>query len=280
MTVGIGAPCAGVRDQAAQMKQPNLAEMVAGHLRSRILAGEFRDGDLLPKQDALLAAFPVSRPSLREALRVLESEGLITVRRGKVGGAVVHRPTPAGVARTLSLVLSSRSVALSDVARALAEIEPLCAGMCAERPDRHEAVLPVLEEHNAQFERALKDGNLNNAVASSRRFHEEIVRLCGNETLLILVSAIETIWSDQYLNWAVETDDVGEWPDPQARQAAADDHVELLRVIREGDVEGATQLARTHLVAVSRFPMEGDAGDRAVELNQLGPGSRNTTKAW
>jgi len=277
----IDGPTAGHESQkstAAQMKQPNLAELVAGRLRAKILAGEFGDGDLLPKQDELLAAFPVSRPSLREALRILESEGLITVRRGKFGGAVVHRPTPVSVARTLSLVLSSRAVELRDVARALELIEPLCAGMCTQREDRRDVVLPILREHDAQFVAALKSGDLSTAVVASRKFHEEIVQQCGNETLIVLVSAIETIWSDQYLNWAMETDHQGVWPDQAAQAAAAADHKILLSLIEDGDADKAIAVARQHLVTVQRYPMDETAGSKTVELNQLNssPG-RSTT---
>ena len=76
----------------AQLRQPRLADMVASVLRERIVNGELADGDLLPKQDELLEEFRISRPSLREALRILESEGLLTVRRGNVGGSVVEAP--------------------------------------------------------------------------------------------------------------------------------------------------------------------------------------------
>ena len=61
----------------------------------------------------------MSRPSFREALRILESEGLVSVRRGNVGGAQVHAPTPENAARTLGLVLQARNVALDDLAAAL-----------------------------------------------------------------------------------------------------------------------------------------------------------------
>ena len=264
-----GASASRERDPAMQMKQPNLAELVAGHLRARILAGEFNDGDVLPKQDDLLATFPVSRPSLREALRVLEAEGLITVRRGKFGGAVVHLPTPDSVARTLSSVLNSRAVALGDLAQALALIEPMCAGMCAERPDRHQQVLPVLRDHDQRFTDALESGDLNQAVSASRRFHEEIVRLCGNETLIVLASAVEAIWSDQYRGWAEETQGSDIWPDRSARQAAADDHRELLACIDHGDSERAVTVAREHLLSVQRYPMAEEAGIRAVQFTQV-----------
>ena len=74
----------------SRVQQFRIAESVAGELRARILAS---DGDYgFPTQDQLVTEFGVSYPSIREALRILETEGLVTVRRGKVGGAEVHRP--------------------------------------------------------------------------------------------------------------------------------------------------------------------------------------------
>jgi DNA-binding FadR family transcriptional regulator len=82
----------GDRVGRRQLSQPRIAEMIADSLRRRILAGELNDGDVLPKVDDLLLEFPVSKPSIREAMRILETEGLLSVRRGNVGGAVIHRP--------------------------------------------------------------------------------------------------------------------------------------------------------------------------------------------
>jgi DNA-binding FadR family transcriptional regulator len=74
-----------------RIPQHRVAESVAAELRARIL-GQGGEDYQLPTQDQLMAEFGVSHPSIREAIRILETEGLVTVRRGKVGGAQVHRP--------------------------------------------------------------------------------------------------------------------------------------------------------------------------------------------
>ena len=73
----------------------------------------------------LIERFGVSRPSLREALRILETEGLISVVRGVQGGVVVHRPDHRLTARTAALVLQARNVSLADVFDARTIIEPV-----------------------------------------------------------------------------------------------------------------------------------------------------------
>ena len=79
----ISGPPAGRRDQ---LRQPRLAEVVAGVLRERIVNGELGDGDLLPKQDELIEEYRISRPTLREALRILEGEGLLSSGAAALAG--------------------------------------------------------------------------------------------------------------------------------------------------------------------------------------------------
>jgi DNA-binding FadR family transcriptional regulator len=81
---------------AGRTPQRRIAETVAAELRQRILVGP--PAQHLPTQDQLVKEFGVSYPSVREALRILETEGLVTVRRGSVGGAEVHRPDQSSAA--------------------------------------------------------------------------------------------------------------------------------------------------------------------------------------
>ena len=82
------------KEVGARLRVPKMAELVAGDLRRRILRGELVENDALPSESALMQRFGVSRPTLREAFRVLESESLISVRRGAHGGARCTRRTP------------------------------------------------------------------------------------------------------------------------------------------------------------------------------------------
>ena len=114
-------------------RQPRRAEVVADNLRDRILRGEFEDGSDLPKQEELFDDFGVSMPSIREAMRILETEGLITVRRGNRGGAVVHRPQSRTAAYMFGLRAAVGGVPVADLALAMRHLDPLCAAMCAGR---------------------------------------------------------------------------------------------------------------------------------------------------
>src|SRR5690348_4154905 len=90
------------RADHARARAPRTAEVVADRLRDAILRGEMT---VLPRLDDLVRRFGVGPNAVREAMRILETEGLITIRRGNVGGGDVHLPDSGRVAYMLGLVL-------------------------------------------------------------------------------------------------------------------------------------------------------------------------------
>jgi GntR family transcriptional repressor for pyruvate dehydrogenase complex len=238
-----------------QLRQPRLAEVVAAVLRDRIIDGELADGDVLPKQDELLEEFRISRPSLREALRILESEGLLTVRRGNVGGSVVEVPTAETSAYMFGLVLQSRRGSVSDLAEAIKHIEPITASLCALREDREQTVIPALRENLALTLEAIGDGPAFTRL--SRQFHEDLVAGCGNVTLILTVGALESLWSEQERQWAQRAQSQGNYPDERYRRAVVAAHKALVTAIAAGNSEKATRLARTHLEHSQHYSLEG-----------------------
>ena len=109
-------------------------EQIADELRALIVSGQLAEGESLGREPDLVERFGVSRPSLREALRILEAEGLITVVRGVLGGVIVHQPSERMTARTAALVLQSRNVTLGDVHQARSVIEPAAVRILAVVP--------------------------------------------------------------------------------------------------------------------------------------------------
>src|SRR3954451_16050029 len=239
-----------------RVRSPAVAEIIADRLRQRIVEGELQDGDLLPKQEELLAEFGVSKPSVREALRILETEGLVSVRRGKFGGAVVHRPRADNAAYVLELVLRSKKVPVEDVAAALRNLEPVCAALCAARPDREVTVLPRLRAVHEEAQRHVDD--IRQYTGLSRRFHEEIVACCGNETTILVIGSLEAIWSAHASVWAEENMERGTFPvlESSYRNHGLDDHELILRLIERGDAEGAARESRQHLEWVPAYEVQ------------------------
>ncbi|HEX7097536.1 MAG TPA: FCD domain-containing protein [Acidimicrobiales bacterium] len=246
------------------------AELVADELRTRILRGDLRDGERLPKEDELRELFRVSKASMREALLILETEGLITVRRGTGGGSVVRLPTPENAAWTLGVVLNAQAGTVDEVGEALRMLEPQCAVLCAARPDRHEAVVPVLRDLHEQMRDSLDDGVT--AVEMSRRFHEAIVEHCGNRALTLVTGALERLWSAHERAWAERTMTEGQFPDIEERRDALRHHAEVLALIEAGDPR-AGEVLRQHLEQSQRYPHPLDES-RRVDLSALRPRPR------
>src|SRR6478752_7291137 len=180
-TVGVG------RETRRRLTSPRIAETVADELRRQIVDGELADGDLLPPQAVLVERFNVSLVSLREALRILETEGLVSVRRGNRGGAVVHAPAKASAAYMLGLLLQSDTVPLADLATALQELDSMCAALAAKRQDRGDTLVTKLNELNEAMAEHIEDGGRFTEIGS--QFHDEIVRGCGNHTMIAVVGS-------------------------------------------------------------------------------------------
>ena len=102
---------------------PKAAQIVAD-LRGQIVRGDLQGDDSIPPEDELMRQYGVSRPTLREALRVLEFDGLLTTRRGAKGGSTVHVPNGETAARSMGLVLEHRGATRADVLAARCIIEP------------------------------------------------------------------------------------------------------------------------------------------------------------
>jgi GntR family transcriptional repressor for pyruvate dehydrogenase complex len=227
-----------------RLRPPRVAEIVAERLRDRILSGELGDGTLLPKQSDLLAEFGVSLPVIRDAFSILETEGLITVRRGNVGGAVVHRPQPSKAAYMLGLVMQSRAVRLEHVMNAIRYLEPACAAACAGRRDRKRTIVPALRAIIDESYEAIDDTQRH--IALALQFHIELVSGCGNPAMSLTVGALKSIWSAHLETHGGGTPRRGSTVVRKARMRAIEEHERLYQYIVDGDAVRAEQVAREH----------------------------------
>lgn len=258
-TLGIGP------EARRRLGSRRTAEIVADELRRQIIEGELTDGDLLPRQDILVEQFNVSLVSLREALRILETEGLVSVRRGNRGGAVVHAPAKASAAYMLGLLLQSDYVPLADLGTALQELDPMCAALAAGRPDRGETLVPKLTELNDAMSEHIEDGALFTEIGG--QFHDEIIRGCGNHTMIAVVGSLETLWTGHLNWWAQETAAKGEYPPISKRRIALRVHTKITDAIASGDAERARKLAARHVADTQTYLLAGDPEQRIVALS-------------
>jgi DNA-binding FadR family transcriptional regulator len=240
------------KDVGARVRVPKMAELVASDLRRRILHGELVENDALPSESALMARFGVSRPTLREAFRVLESESLISVRRGAHGGARVHPPNADVAARQAALVLEYRGVSIQDVYEARGVIEPGCVAMLARN-----RTAANLRELRAALERSREvEHEPVKQMREQTAFHGLIVDMAGNQTLSVLSRMLRHIIDVAHM--AHVESDAGTPSGQEALKKGLAAHERIVELIEAKDVERAEHLWRKHLLAADDYLLGGD----------------------
>lgn len=242
-------------------------QQIADELRRLIIAGELDEGDSLGHEPDLIERFGVSRPSLREALRILEAEGLITVVRGVFGGVVVHRPNQRQTARTAALVLQARNVTLADVFQARTIIEPAAVRLIAASRGRRGAA-KRLRELIAEEERVIDDPEAFGPA--NARFHESLVAMAGNETLTIVAEMLNEVVARAVTSVSGGgggRGGSGDGDDGSAatRRRGVRSQERLASLIEEGDADAAEEHWRTHMAVVGRM-MLGQRAKTVVDL--------------
>jgi DNA-binding FadR family transcriptional regulator len=243
--------------------QPRLAELIASELREQILNGVHASG-LLPKQEDLVETFGVSAPPLREALRILEGEGLITVRRGKAGGALIHKPDGGSVSHAVGMALQGDQVHLRDLAESIKMFEPMCASICANSEEVREILRPAVEKNLARTEEAIGDGP--SFTHQARAFHDLVVAHTPIATTRLLVRSLVAVWSAQEETWAHEATDLGKYPTAALQKEVLGAHQKIADKILKGEAGAAERYARSHLDA-SQQSMLKMFGDRVVDAS-------------
>lgn len=229
-----------VQDLTAVVRVPKTADLVALNLRRRIVRGELQAGDDLPTVAVLAEQFGISQPTMREAFRVLESEGLISVRRGSQGGARVMTPDSEGAARYAARVLQYRGATLAEVLDATAALEVACVSMLART--RTKAQLTRLREALAAEEEA---GDPAQIVAAQTAFHSVLIGLSDLQTLIVLAEMLRSI-VDVASRTAVELEGDSTRQNEAAHKGSMT-HRRLVDLIEERDAAGAEELWDRHI---------------------------------
>lgn len=170
------------REPFGPLQMPKAAALAAATVRRRIVHGELKANDALPPESELMKQFGISRPTLREMLRILEAEGLIEVRRGARGGARVQAPSPEVAVDYVGLLLEFQRTSIADVLKTQAVLEVGAVRELAEHAPR--AAIKRLEELLQMEEKALGDVQRYNDAAA--RFHTELIELSGSQTLTLM----------------------------------------------------------------------------------------------
>lgn len=247
---------AGKRTASKTREKP---QKIADELRALIVSGQLSEGDQLGHEPDLVERFGVSRPSLREALRILEAEGLITVVRGVHGGVIAHEPDERMTARTAAVVLEARNVSLADVFEARAMIEPMAARTIAGLRNRKAAVAELRRLIEAE-EAVIEDPEAY-AVANGE-FHEQLVALAKNQTVTIVAEMLNEIVVRAVAAISQVDGDSGS---VATRRRGQKSQKRLVDLIEAGEALAAEDHWRTHMVVIGKV-MLGQEASTVVDL--------------
>jgi DNA-binding FadR family transcriptional regulator len=218
-----------VEHQRHGTERPKAAEIISADLRGRIIGERLPPGQPLPSETELVALYPFSRASVREALRILESDGLIYIKRGPRGGVRVARPAVTQLSRSFAVLFATEGTPLRDLIRVRQLLEPaaaVTAAACCDH-DQQERLVEATE-------------NLGDPGSSGPdlEFHRVLIGCSDNHLLRATLLAVQ-----QLSDWHIPAEQLTERDIEAARQA----HRRMALAIVRGDGEKAGRLMSSHL---------------------------------
>jgi GntR family transcriptional repressor for pyruvate dehydrogenase complex len=233
------------------IKSTRIYEEIVRQVKAMIAEGRLKSGDQLPPERDLAEKFVVSRTSVREALRALESLGLVEIRPGE--GTFVRQVSIEALIEPLALMMVSQREAIAELFEARRLLEPAIAALAARRatPEELHEMERILEEQAKEIAMGrtglLQDGHFHAAIASAAH-NQAISRLVHGMMDLLAQSREDSLNT------------------PGRPTRSHEDHRRVLDAIRRRDAASAEQSMRDHLVAVEGLVLGMDLGGRAKPL--------------
>lgn len=227
-------------DDAKRARKPKVALTMAQAIGDDIVSRGLTEGDQLPNEKIMAEQLGVGRTTLREALRILETQGVIRIKPGPGGGPTVRQPRPDDLIGAMTLLLQFLGASLDEVATAREAVEPAAAALAAERAGPDD--LAALQRTVDRMTVALEDDEV--FYRENDAFHSRLAEAAGNTVLLVITETLERMTAslDANITFPVRT---------RSRIAAA--HQRIIDAIRDRDVEGAADEASEHMAEFRRY---------------------------
>lgn len=227
-----------------------MSELVARQIVEDIVQQGLHTGAALPTEAQMLQAYGVSRGTLREALRILENNGLVRVRPGRGGGPIVGAADPHTFGRTMALFLQMDRTPFGELVEARVIMEPMMARLAAERrdPARLRELAESMREHLSMEEREEHD-----YLAVLQRFHGVVAGVSGNGVLDLFGRALKEIYTERIVAAERRPE---RWVDVRR------EHQAVAEAIVDGDGARAEELMRAHMIALAQHLERDYAGLR------------------
>ncbi|WP_408899792.1 FadR/GntR family transcriptional regulator (plasmid) [Nocardioides sp. R1-1] len=234
---GVAQRRRGFLDSApAQLSRPvKTSERIAAALVDDVIREDLGPGDRLPNEAAMVERFGVGRGSLREALRILETHGLISLKSGPGGGPILLAVDPRDVGRTFSLYLSLRHATIAELIETRIFIEPMVARLAASNTDS-EARERLANALAAEAEATALDSRF---VDAANDFHYVVGSMTGNSVIDLVATALKQLYTTKVVSAGIISQRVA----PSIRE----EHREIGQAIIKGDPDLAEDLMRKHM---------------------------------
>jgi len=191
-------------------------------------------GTMLPPETVMLERFDIGRGSLREALRILEVNGLVIIKTGPGGGPLVAANDPRNFGQMATLHLQAIGATYRELLDARVEYEALLARRAAEQPD-NEAIAAI----RSAMKRARDSKNEDVAYATATSgFHSAVCDAGGNPVIALAAKSIQSIWSQRVTSVLFSVED---------RPKVHSEHQGITQAIERHDARRAERLMREHM---------------------------------
>lgn len=218
-----------------------LANTAAFTLQQRIIRGDYAAGDYLPSQRLMTQELDISRASLREALSMLETLGLVQIMPGKGTRVQAVQETTSAQTRTFALPAETLHLSNTQLLELRLVVEPAWAALAA----RHSTASATAALHSvqAEFATALSQRDLQRATQMDLRFHSLLAQQSNNPALAALSARLETAILFSLQQPFIEM---------QTLDAPMQEHAEIIAAIAAKDERAAATLMRDHLLSAAQ----------------------------
>lgn len=236
------------------MHIPKAPQIVAERIKKLIVTGQLKEGDMLPAEVKLMEEYGVSRPTLREAYRILEAEHLVSIARGAKGGAFIHAPDPKLISSYALMVLQTEGTTVAEVYQARMAFEPSAVRLLIQQARK---TAPAVLREAIEREREVMADPMAFSLAIAR-FHRLLVELSGNRPLIHLWDSMQQV-VELHQAKVVSVYRRGQTTEEIAGTVlpGLKSQEKLVKLIDAGDEDGAEAHWRKHMQAAYKTWMAG-----------------------
>ena len=237
-----------MKDIFRKARQNRIFQDVVEQIEGAILDGQVRAGEKLPAERELCEMFQTSRGTLREAFRVLEQKGLIEIKLGVGGGAMVKSANAEPLIENMAMLIRSGKVSLSHLAEFREGVEGLVTGLAARRAGQADVnkLRALLAEAEGHYARGLS--GWNDFVQVDEKIHTAISEITGNPLYIFILHTIQDNIQRYYEAHPLK--------DARILQENYEDLRDIVLAIEKKQVTVVKSLVQSHVRRFNRYMLD------------------------